>query len=126
MVQPKIIDVGSATGETLRQLYQAGYHNVYDVDNSADMPAHSFDKATLILSDKVTSSECAHALYYDYKRDNGVTEEEIEKKRQQTEGVLVTYPLSWYLNTLQALGFQGVEVINAHTSFVTFMARKAG
>ena len=170
LVQPKIIDVGSATGETLRQLYQAGYHHLYGVDNSAAMIAHSFDKATLIhaeafpeqygpfdyvlnnwtlhfirkpvayleaikramapgatliLSDKVSSSECAHELYYDYKRENGVTEEEIEKKRQQIEGVLVTYPTSWYLNTLSSLDFQDIEVINASASFVTFMARKA-
>lgn len=169
LAQPQIIDVGSATGETLRQLYQAGYCNIYGVDSSADMIAHSFDKATLIhaeafpeqygpfdyvlnnwtlhfirqpvvyleaikramapgatliLSDKVSSSECAHELYYDYKRENGVTEEEIEKKRQQIEGVLVTYPLSWYLNTLSSLGFEDIEVINASASFVTFMARK--
>ena len=168
--QPKIIDVGSATGETLRQLHQAGYRKIYGVDNSADMLDRSFDKATLIhsesfpqeygpfdyvlnnwtlhfirepmaylesieksmapgatliLSDKVTSSDCAHELYYDYKREKGVTEEEIEKKRKQIAGVLVTYPYTWYLNALNSLGFEEVEIINANTSFVTFMARKA-
>ncbi|QTR47288.1 class I SAM-dependent methyltransferase [Thiothrix litoralis] len=165
--QPKIIDVGSATGETLRQLHQAGYRNLYGVDASADMLAQSFQQATLIhsedfpeahgpfdyvlnnwtlhfirnplnyleaikrslapggtliLSDKVSSSECVHDLYYDYKRTNGVTEEEILRKRQQIEGVLVTYPFTWYLNALTNLGFEQIEIINANAAFVTFMA----
>lgn len=168
--QPKVIDVGSATGETLRQLHQAGYRNLYGVDSSEDMIARSFDQATLIhserfpeehgpfdyvlnnwtlhfirepiayleaieramapgatliLSDKVTSSECVHELYYDYKREKGVTEEEIAKKRQQIEGVLVTYPLIWYMNALSSTGFQDIEIINANASFVTFMAKKS-
>ena len=170
IAQPKIIDVGSATGETLRQLHLAGYRNLYGVDSSADMLARSFDQATLIhsetfpvqhgpfdyvlnnwtlhfirqpmaylesihqamapgatliLSDKVSSSDCTHALYHDYKREHGVSEAEIEKKRQQIEGVLVTYPFTWYLNALNSLGFQDIEIINANTSFVTFMAKKA-
>ncbi|PID46646.1 MAG: hypothetical protein CSB47_03135 [Proteobacteria bacterium] len=167
--QPKIIDVGSATGETLRQLHQAGYRNLYGVDSSEAMLARSFDQATLIcsehfpeaagpfdyvlnnwtlhfirkpldylaaiyramapgatliLSDKVSSSERIHDLYHDFKRSRGVTDEEIEKKRQQIEGVLVTYPFTWYLNALTSLGFKDIEIINANVSFVSFMARK--
>ena len=166
--QPKIIDVGSATGETLRQLHQAGYNNIYGVESSADMIAKSFDQATiihseyfpeehasfdyvlnnwtlhfvreplaylaaikrslspggtLILSDKVSSSSCIHDVYYDYKRANGVTDAEIEKKRLQIEGVLKTYPVTWYLNSLNHLGFEEIEIINANAAFVTFMAR---
>jgi tRNA (cmo5U34)-methyltransferase len=167
--QPRIIDVGSATGETLRQLYQAGYRNLYGVDASIDMIRRCFDQATLIhsadfpeaqgpfdyvlnnwtlhfirnplayleaikrsmtpggtliLTDKVSSSQRVHDLYYDYKRAHGVTEQEIEKKRRQIEGVLLTYPLTWYLNTLNSLGFEQIEVINANAAFVTFMAIK--
>ena len=79
---------------------------------------------TLILSDKISSSELTHDLYYDYKRANGVTEVEIEKKRQQINGVLTTYSFSWYMNALTDLGFEGIEIINANAAFVTFMARK--
>ena len=50
----------------------------------------------LILTEKVSSSPLAHELYYDMKRRNGVTEAEIEKKRRQLEGVLITRPLGWY------------------------------
>ena len=167
--QPKIIDVGSATGETLRQLHQAGYRNLFGVDSSKAMLERSFSGATLIcsetfpeaqgpfdyvlnnwtlhfirnplryleaiiramspggiliLSDKVSSSELVHDLYYDYKRSNGVSEVEIEKKRQQIDGVLVTYPSSWYLNALSNTGFEQIEIINANASFVTFIAVK--
>ncbi|MGB1310616.1 MAG: methyltransferase domain-containing protein [Leucothrix sp.] len=167
--QPKIIDVGSATGETLKQLHQAGYRALYGVEASEDMIKRSFDQATLIhseafpeahgpfdyvlnnwtlhfikhplsyleaikralapggiliLSDKVSSSELTHSLYHDYKRSQGVTEAEIEKKRQQIEGILVTYPTHWYLNALSNLGFEQIEIINANAAFVTFMAIK--
>lgn len=165
--QPKIIDVGSATGETLKQLYQAGYRNLYGVECSADMLEKSFAHATLIhsaefpehyapfdyvlnnwtlhfiehrvayleaikrslapegrliLTDKVSTSECCHELYYDMKRANGISEADISKKRQQIEGVLTTYPFTWYVDTLQRLGFEQIEIINANTAFVTFMA----
>ncbi|WP_211665260.1 class I SAM-dependent methyltransferase [Leucothrix arctica] len=167
--QPKVIDVGSATGETLRQLHQAGYRDLYGVEASQDMIAKSFDQATLIhsehfpesegpfdyvlnnwtlhfikdplsylsatmramapgatlvLTDKVSSSDDIHELYYDYKRTNGVTEEEIQKKRAQIAGVLVTYPFTWYLNALSSVGFEDIEIINANTSFVSFLAKK--
>lgn len=165
--QPKIIDVGSALGETLKQLHQIGYANLYGVEASSDMLANSFDKATLIhskefpeqhapfdyiinnwtlhfiherieylkaikrsltqggtliLTDKVSTSDFTHELYYDMKRTNGVSEEEIRLKREQIEDVLVTYPITWYIDTLNDLGFEQIEIINANTTFVTFRA----
>jgi len=165
--QPKIIDVGSALGETLKQLYQMGYSNLYGVEASLDMLAQSFNKATLIhseqfpeqyapfdyvinnwtlhfihervaylkaikrslirggiliLTDKVSTSELTHELYYDLKRANGVSEAEIKRKRTQIEGILVTYPVTWYIETLNRLGFEKIEIINANTAFITFMA----
>ena len=41
---------------------------------------------------------------------------------EQIEGILVTYPLTWYIETLNNLGFEHIEIINANTTFVTFMA----
>ena len=165
--QPKIIDVGSALGETLKQLHRMGYHNLYGVEASSDMLQQSFNQATLIhsrqfpaqhapfdyvimnwtlhfieerfaylkaikrslarggrliLTDKVSTSEFTHELYYDFKRANGVSETEIEQKRAQIKGVLVTYPMTWYLETLHTLGFENIEIINANTAFITFIA----
>ena len=159
--------MGSAVGTTLQALHQAGLHNLYGVDSSAEMLSRSFTEATLIqserfpvehgpfdvvianwvlhfiqqreaylrdikdalsadgvliLTEKVSGSELANELYYDFKRANGVSEEEIEIKKQRLEGVLTTYPLSWYLDTLARLGFTQVDVINANTVFVTLLA----
>ncbi len=77
----------------------------------------------LILTEKISGSALANELYYDFKRSNGVTEEEIEEKKQRLEGVLTTYPIKWYLEKLDQLGFKQIDVINANTVFVTFLAR---
>ena len=165
--QPKIIDVGSATGYTLKCLYDSGYRSLYGVDSSADMLSRSFQQATLIesnffpgehapfdfvlanwvlhfiperrdylaaikqslakngtliLTEKLQCSDRVHDLYHDFKRCNGISEEEIRSKQQRLQGVLIPHPLSWYLDTLNELGFEQVEIINAHTAFVTFIA----
>ena len=80
----------------------------------------------LILTEKVSGSALANELYYDFKRANGVTEAEIELKKQRLEGVLTTYPLSWYLNTLEKLGFEQIDIVNANTVFVTLLASRTG
>lgn len=167
--QPRIIDVGSALGETLRTLHLAGFRNLYGVEVSADMLARSFDQARLIqsecfpvdagpfdfvlanwvlhfvtdrvkyledvyqgmtpggyliLTEKLACSELVHELYYDFKRANGLSEAQIQQKRKQLDGVLETRSLSWYLQTLDKIGFQNVEIINGHPAFVTLLARR--
>jgi hypothetical protein len=78
----------------------------------------------LILSEKVVSTSMCHDLYHDFKRGNGICESEIETKQRQLRGVLTPYPLQWYLATLTELGFESFDVIDAHYSFVTVLARK--
>ncbi len=166
---PKIIDVGSAIGETLKRLHDEGYRNLYGVDNSKAMLDRSFNKATLlysekfpvdsgpfdviianwvlhfieqrdeylrtiksalskdgilILTEKVTSSSLAHSLYDEFKRNNGMTEREINKKRKQLKGVLTPRSLGWYLKMLSEAGFNSVDIINANSVFVTFLIQK--
>lgn len=77
-----------------------------------------------VLSDKVLQSEFTLSLYHDFKRSQGVSEEEIEWKRKSVSGVLVPYPVEWYLDTLKSVGFTNVEIVNAAPSFVTFLAIK--
>lgn len=165
---PKIIDVGSAIGTTLQALYEAGFRDLYGVESSAEMLARSFDKATLIqserfpldrgpfdviianwvlhfirdreeylkaikdslqddgiliLTEKISGSRLANDLYYDFKRRNGVTEEQIEEKKQRLEGVLTSFHLQWYLDTLGGLGFRQIDIINANAVFVTLLAQ---
>lgn len=165
---PKIIDVGSAVGTTLKRLHEVGFTNLYGVDSSEAMLQRSFDQAVLIhaeefpssygpfdvvianwvlhfirdrerylvsiresmsnggvliLSEKVVSSPLVHELYHDFKRGKGLSEDEIRKKQQQLVGVLIPYPLTWYIETLYRLGFKSVDVVDAHCSFATIVAQ---
>jgi trans-aconitate methyltransferase len=47
----KIIDVGCATGETLRRLHDAGFTDLHGVDSSQDMIDHAPPVATYVQSD---------------------------------------------------------------------------
>ena len=168
---PHIIDVGCATGNTLRQLYNAGFTRLTGVDSSQDMlntinlpvaqlilsknfPRHQGrydavlanwtlhfikDRKTyltaiaeslstngvLILTEKTQSSKIMQALYREFKRANGLTDEEIRIKEQQLAGVLTPYPVDWYLRLLPQLGFAQIEIINARYGFVSFLAQKS-
>lgn len=166
---PKIIDVGSATGETLKRFYNEGYRNLFGVDNSKEMLDRSFSTATLIcsgafpvehgpfdvivanwvlqfidqrenylreikhslnkngifiLTEKLTSSSLSHSLYDDFKRNNGMTNDEIKRKYRQLKNVLTPRSLPWYLDTLRKTGFGFVEIINANSMFVTFLIHR--
>lgn len=168
---PRIIDVGCATGNTLRRLYGAGFTDLVGVDNSrhmlnavADLPGvelvlsdhfpghrgpydvvlanwtlHFIENrrsylmaiaeslsagGILLLTEKTQSSPITQALYRDFKRANGLTEEEIQTKERQLIGVLTPYPVDWYFELLYQLGFHWVEVINAKYGFVSFLARR--
>lgn len=97
------------------------------INNRADylksIKASLTDDGILILSEKIESSAFAHSLYHDFKRNNGLTEEEISEKQKRLAGVLTTYPLAWYFDTLHDLGFRSVDVIDAHYAFVTLVAQ---
>lgn len=165
----KIIDIGSATGYTLERLRNAGFTEVYGVDNSKHMLERSrvqenlihadvfpkghgpFDlvlanwtlhfiperhtymsdiheslrkRGVLILTDKMTSSPLMRERYHDFKRRNGVSQEDIDKKAAAIEGVLVTRPLEWYIHTLHTIGFHTVETAHSALGFVTLIAWK--
>jgi tRNA (cmo5U34)-methyltransferase len=78
----------------------------------------------LILSDKMSHTSIEEQLYHQFKRDNGVSQEEIDLKKQRLVGVLTTRPLEWYLQTLQAIGFEDPQVVNSRYMFHTIYARR--
>lgn len=82
------------------------------------------DNGVLVLTDKMQSSDFVHDRYHDFKRSMGLTEEQIAKKQASIVGVLVPYPLEWYIKTLHAIGFQHVEVIDTSWCFVSILCRK--
>ncbi len=80
----------------------------------------------LVLSEKVSVSKLSTEQYYQLKREHGIEDSEIARKRRALDGVLVTRPLQWYLHFLDSLGFIDIELIDAHFSFATILARKPG
>lgn len=78
----------------------------------------------LILSDKMAAAPIILDLYHDFKRSNGLTEQQIQAKAEAIRGVLNPRPLEWYLQTLRQIGFVDVNIINAHFHFNTLFARK--
>lgn len=75
----------------------------------------------LVLTEKTAQSVITEALYHDWKRANGLSEAEIEQKKQSLIGVLTPLPAKWYADALGDLGFK-VEILWAEVGFVTFLA----
>lgn len=81
---------------------------------------------TLLLTDKTKQSEVVEGLYHDFKRAQGVSDEEIDAKKKAIIGVLEPLPSHWYEDVLKKTGFVDICVVHAQLGFVTWLARKPG
>lgn len=63
-------------------------------------------------------------LYYDFKRANGYTEEQIQNKRASLEGVLVPLLPSWNQSLLTSAGFSRVDGFWRWLNFMGWVAIK--
>lgn len=84
---------------------------------------------TLIVTEKVlTNSSDMNRyfieFYYDFKRRNGYSEEEILKKREALENVLVPYRVDENFELFRRNGFPVVETFFQWYNFAGFMAVK--
>ena len=83
----------------------------------------------LIVTEKVlTTSTDMNRLfievYYDYKRRNGYSDQEIAKKREALENVLVPYRIDENVELFRAAGFQAATFFQWY-NFVGFLCVKA-
>ena len=62
--------------------------------------------------------------YYDMKKQNGYTEEQIERKRLSLEGVLVPVTSDWNIDLLKQAGFKQIDVFWKWMNFVGYIAFK--
>jgi tRNA (cmo5U34)-methyltransferase len=62
--------------------------------------------------------------YYDMKKQNGYTEEQIERKRLSLEGVLVPVTSDWNIDLLKQAGFRQIDVFWKWMNFVGYIAFK--
>jgi len=62
--------------------------------------------------------------YYDEKRANGYTQEQIDRKRLALEGVLVPVTAAWNEDLLKGAGFRQVDCFWRHLNFAGWLAVK--
>jgi SAM-dependent methyltransferase len=79
---------------------------------------------SFILTDKTTQSNMMKRRYYDFKRNNGVSEEYIIEKEKMLTDYMITMPIDWYIDNLKNIGFKNIEILNAKYGFVTFLCLK--
>ncbi len=82
------------------------------------------DGGLLVLTDKMEPTPLTDYLYMQFKKDNGLTMDQIETKRQSLEGVLLTLPVEWYISKLKRIGFKQVQIVNTRFMFNTITAIK--
>lgn len=80
----------------------------------ADVFASTLPGGAIILAEKIIGATGANDrlfvdLYYDMKRRNGYSQEEIDRKRFSLEGVLVPVTAKWNEDLLREAGFTRVE-----------------
>jgi len=80
----------------------------------ADVFASTIPGGAIILAEKIIGSTGANDrlfvdMYYDMKRRNGYSQQEIDRKRFSLEGVLVPVTAKWNEDLLHEAGFTRVE-----------------
>lgn len=83
----------------------------------------------LILVEKILGStafldETMVARYYDFKTENGYSQEDIDRKRLSLEGVLVPITAEWNEHLLKSAGFKHVDCFWRWMNFAGWLAIK--
>tara|TARA_R110002096_G_scaffold219113_4_gene407427 strand:+ start:353 stop:1081 length:729 start_codon:yes stop_codon:yes gene_type:complete len=86
---------------------------------------------TFLLTEKVMSSsinldDMHRDIYYDHKRAQGYTEDQINAKRRSLRGVLVPLTVQGNEELLCGAGFDEVECFWRHGNFAGWVAKKNG
>lgn len=87
------------------------------------------DGGILIISEKMTShnrmlDKQMIERYLRYKMEQGYTQNEISRKRQALENVLVPFSLEENITMLKNAGFSAIEVLFKWVNFGTIIAKK--
>lgn len=94
-----------------------------------DIYDHTVDGGALILVEKIlggsaTIDKTFVDLYYRLKRENGYSQEQIERKRLSLEGVLVPMTARWNEEMFQLTGFRQVDCFWRWMNFAGWVAIK--
>lgn len=79
---------------------------------------------SLIISEKVSTNPVIKSFYYERKREQGTSEQEIVEKENSLAGVMYIETLGWYIDQLNIIGFTQIEVIDGDWGFVSLLVKK--
>jgi tRNA (cmo5U34)-methyltransferase len=82
------------------------------------------DNGTLVLTDKVSLDPYLIDLYHTFKKNQGVSNAEVEAKAKSVENIMFINSTQWYLDLLSCIGFKKIFIINASWCFNTFVCLK--
>ena len=94
---------------------------IYDHLSSKD---GTFIMVEKVLGNTATLNNMFVDTYYDMKRENGYSQEQIDRKRLSLEGVLVPVTNDWNVDLLKQAGFRQVDVFWRWMNFVGYIAIK--
>lgn len=77
-----------------------------------------------VLGNSAKIDELFVDKYYDIKRQNGYTEEQIMRKKLSLEGVQVPVTSNWNVDLLKQAGFRYIDVYWRYLNFVGYIAIK--
>ncbi len=78
----------------------------------------------LILTEKTENAGLALEKYHNFKRSQGVTEEEIINKANLLKNTMFINSVDWYLKKLHMLGFKKISIFHATWCFTSLIAIK--
>lgn len=94
--------------------------NVYD----ATVPGGAFLMVEKVMGGNARIDSLMTDLYYDMKRGNEYTDDDITRKRASLEGVLVPVTAAWNEDMLRSAGFRHVECFWRWMNFAGWIAIK--
>lgn len=99
-------------------------HIIQNIYNSLSSANGCFIMVEKVLGNTDNINKLFVKNYYDMKKQNGYTEEQIERKRLSLEGVLVPVTSDWNVDLLKQAGFKQVDVFWKWMNFVGYIAFK--
>lgn len=99
-------------------------HIIQNIYNSLSPTNGCFIMVEKVLGNTDGINKLFVKNYYDMKKQNGYTEEQIERKRLSLEGVLVPVTSDWNVDLLKQAGFRQIDVFWKWMNFVGYIAFK--
>lgn len=95
----------------------------------SNMHKHATEGGAVVLVEKILGSsadlDSAFAgVYYDMKKTNGYTQDQIDRKKMSLEGVLVPVTAKWNEELLRGAGFSQVDCFWRWMNFAAWVAIK--